>query len=457
MQLLELRSLLVAGWLLVGAGCHAPADSAAPNIVIVVIDTLRADHVSHYGYARDTGRGLDPFASHSILFEKAYATSSWTGPSTVSILSGLTPSHHWAAFIDRASVPKPTSLAETLRGKGWRTGAISANWAVSEAAGFARGFDWFVEARGAGSPYPDVGRVLTLAARWISRSPKPFFLYLQPMNVHGPYFVPPRHESSLLGRQPPRRFVYWQGPMREAMSGKLEARREVDDAYLQSLTDQYDSAIRYTFDRLGEFFAKLESMGVYDDTLIIVTADHGEELFDHGGFSHGFSLHEELVRVPLYLKPPGSRSGGRVDELVSVIDIAPTVLDAVGYAAITKLDGVSLLQMRERSGQQAVERDVAFQVQWPKRCTARGIRSGRHKLLRIEENYEGVRDEVRLFDLIGDPQEKTNLAETNSGLVAELSRRLDRLVDDDAGRRGPLPQQLFEGVDVQALRTLGYL
>lgn len=456
MRRCDARPLVVVGLLLAAAGCRAPADLAGPNVVIVVVDTLRADHVSHYGYSRDTGRGLDRFASHSILFENAYATSSWTGPSTVSILSGLTPARHWAAFIDPASVSKPPSIAETLREKGWRTGAISANLAVSKSAGFARGFDWFVEAHGA-SPYPDVGRLLTLAARWISRSRRPFFLYLQPMNVHGPYLVPPRDEAALLGREPSRGFVYWAGPMREAMSGKLEARRAVDDAYLESLADQYDSAIRYTLDRLGEFFARLERMGVYDETLIIVTADHGEELFDHGGFSHGFSLHEELVRVPLYVKPLGSRSGRRVEELVSVIDLAPTVLDAVGYAGVTKLDGLSLLQLRERSGDHAAERDLAFQVRWPKRCIAHGIRSGRHKLLRIEENYEGVRDEVRLYDLIDDPHEKKNLAATNSALAAELSRRLDRLVDDDAERRSPLPRQLFEGVDVQALRALGYL
>jgi arylsulfatase A-like enzyme len=435
---------------------------ARPNVVLVVIDTLRPDHLNHYGYARPTAAALDSFAAEATRFEEAFSPSSWTAPSAASLHTGLLPSRHRLAEYGAGLNAEVVTLAETLRAAGWHTVGHSFNPHVSRKTGFAQGFEDFDDFAGGPLSYPDVSVMVDRVAAWLDDAPEtPFFLYLQPMNTHGPYRVPPSAEAALLGRAPSREFRYYGLLMADILRrGGMSRRAEVTPAYLQSLIDQYDTAIRYTADQISRVFAMLREAGLYDRSLIIVTADHGEELFDHGGFSHGYSLHSELVHVPLYVKLPGQHQSSSVRARASLTDLVPTVLDVLGLPRPDPTDGVSLRALLPGAPPTALpwpERVLVHEVTWTDRCVARAIVSGHHKLIEVERNYEGRGDEILLFDVERDPAEHTNLASSRPEVVdrlqAELAQTMVRAKATAIGRAEIVIREL----DQERLRALGYL
>ncbi|UCE85520.1 MAG: sulfatase [Deltaproteobacteria bacterium] len=437
------------------------ARSQPPNVILVVIDTLRADHLSHFGYALPTATGLDAFAGHATRFTRAYPPSSWTGPSTASIFTGLFSARH---RVDRAGTrlsDEFDTLAEVLARNGWHTVGYSLNHNVSTKTGYHQGFDRFDDFLGGSTAYPHIEEMIGDLAQWLERGPRqPFFLYLHPMNTHGPYRVPPDRQTALLGRRPSRAFSYYRGHMGGITSGReLERRARVSDAYVASLVEQYDTAIRYTTDELGRLFEMLKRQGLYDDSLIIVTSDHGEELFDHGGFSHGYSLHEEVLRVPLYVKLPRQRETRTVRARVSVMDLYPTVLEALGIPVEGTLDGVSLLPLLRGSAEaaaRAADRTLLYQINWPKRCIARSIVSQQYKLIEIDWNYEGAGGQTRLYDLAADPRESVDLSGARPELLARLRGELDAAFRAFEDADAPVPANVLDELDAKRLEALGY-
>jgi arylsulfatase A-like enzyme len=281
------------------------------------------------------------------------------------------------------------------------------------------------------------------------------------MNTHGPYRVPERHRASLLNRPASREFSYYRGPMAAITSGQDLARRaRVPASYVKSLVEQYDTAVRYTTDKLAEVFEALRERGLYDGSLIIVTSDHGEELFDHGGFSHGYTLHEEVLRVPLYVKLPFQREARSVPVRASLMDIHPTVLDALGVRLPNPVDGTSLLPLLrgERRTDAGLERrPLLQQIDWEKRCVARSMLAGRFKLVEIERNYEGLRSETRLYDLGADPRETRNLASQHPDMVARLRREMREAFERYEVEGSVEPENVLDELDAERLRALGYL
>jgi arylsulfatase A-like enzyme len=451
---------VLAGALLLAslAGVMVVAEQPArrPDVILVVVDTLRADHLSHYGYGRPTGGGLDAFAGRATRYTQAYAPSPWTGTSTASIFTGLFATRHGVRRPGDRLDDELTTLPEILHEQGWHTVAHSLNVNVSKKTGYAQGFDLFNDFLGTTTDYPHIDAVLERVDRWLDARPeRPFFLYLHSMNTHGPYRVPEDHRRSLLGREPSRDFVYYGSLMASITSGRsLPRRREVGPAYLASLVDQYDTAVRYTSDALGELFADLARRGLYDDALVIVTSDHGEELFDHGGFSHGYSLHGEVLRVPLYVKLPRQREGAVVDARVSLMDLAPTILQALGIDATAAFDGLPLPATTEAGA----ARSLLHVSDWKKRCVGRALLSGRYKLIELESNYEGLRNATRLYDVEADPAETLDLAAHKPELVAQLRRELeDAFARAQSGHGQVVPANVLEDMDRERLKALGYL
>jgi arylsulfatase A-like enzyme len=431
-----------------------------PNVVLVVIDTLRPDHLNHYGYDRLTAPAFDGLAAKATRFDEAFSPSSWTLPSAASLHTGLLPSRHGVTRSGGGLNAEVVTLAEALHAAGWYTIGHTFNGYVSRATGFAQGFDLFDDFLGTWKTYPDASVMVDRVGTWLGEHPqRPFLLYLHVMNTHGPYRVPSPAKAALLGRPPSRTFHYYGPLMTDIVRGRrLAARAEVSPAYLESLTEQYDTAIRYTTDQLGRVFAMLQAAGLYDPSLIVVTADHGEELFDHGGFSHGYSLHRELVHVPLYVKLPGQHRGAATRARVSLVDIFPTVLDVLGLPPPTVTDGRSLRPLLLGSGSAALQPDrtLVHEVDWPARCVARAIVSGPHKLIELRRNYEGRRDEVLLFDVERDPGEHTNVAAAHPELVGRLRADLARIMARErataVGRK-----VVVRDLDQDRLRALGYL
>jgi arylsulfatase A-like enzyme len=275
------------------------------------------------------------------------------------------------------------------------------------------------------------------------------------MNTHGPYRVPADHRRSLLGREPSRDFVYYGSLMASITSGRsLLRRREVGPTYLASLVDQYDTAVRYTSQALGELFADLERRGLFDDALVIVTSDHGEELFDHGGFSHGYSLHGEVLRVPLYVKLPRQHEGAVVDARVSLMDIAPTILQALGIEPTASFDGLPL----PASSEAGPDRSLLHVSDWKERCVGRALLSGRYKLIQLDSNYEGLRNTTRLYDVEADPGETLDLAHRKPELVTEMRRQLEAaFARAQSGSKQVAPANVLDDMDRERLKALGYL
>ncbi len=424
-----------------------PYRKTGGDVVIVVLDTLRADHLSQYGYPLDTSPALAAFAATATRYTQAWAPSPWTVPSTAAILTGLHPLRHQLRHPGDVLPEAIDTLPEMLRREGWHTAAYSYNVSVSPKHALDQGFDQFTRNTGKVLGYPNAGRMTRAAKAWVAEQTEPFFLYLQPMNCHGPYKVPSERRSAVLGHTPSTAFEYYGPMMRKILKeGRLAAREKVTGAHLSSLQEQYDTAIRYTTDEVAEVFDALRAAGRYDAATIVLTADHGEEMFEHGGFSHGYSLHREVLNVPLLVKLPGQTQAQEVNTPVTLMDIAPTVLVAQGLA-LPPLDGAPL--------DRAADRALVFDINWPRRIVGQALLEGGFKLLSIKQDYTGRKDTLLLYDTLLDPGETQDLSAEMPAKASEMSSRLSVLA---AGLAGSIePDNVLSEMDQAQLEALGYL
>lgn len=304
--------------------CAKPADPTPRDVVLIVLDTLRADHLSLYGYARATSPNLVRFARAAVTYEDAIAPGTWTTPSHASFFTGRWPSYHGAERVagDRTLAtpvnPDAPVLAELLRAQGMHTAAFVANTAyVARALGFDRGFDEFFD------------RDLNVATQvrdafqaWISTQRGRFFVFMNILDPHEPYEPPRPYDTLFPGKRPEY------GPN---MTTLVFAGTKPTPEMIAHFVSQYDGEIALTDDALADVFAALKNAGRYDTALIIVTSDHGELLGEHGLAGHGQTPYEDLVRIPLVVKYPGSRRAGeRIARRVSATAVFATILASLG-------------------------------------------------------------------------------------------------------------------------------
>ena len=316
------------------------AESEVGNVLFLVVDTMRADHLASYGYEGSSTPNLDRFAEDAVRFDQAFTNSSWTRPSFASILSGRLPSSHGVMAKSDALPDAVTTLPEALRTAGYSTAGYVTNFNVAPYFNFHQGFDQYVYLEpefvlGAddasaklllmqfirqriekmramqgevlpGTAYQDAETVNAAVTGWIDRQPaSPWFLFVGYMDPHDPYFAHP-YDGSGYARA---------------------AHQHPDPSEAAALRELYDGEIRYWDEELGKLLEGLRERGLYDALTIVVTSDHGEEFNEHGGFWHGTTLYDEQVRVPLFVKLPENRRGGTVvRHWVQSIDLMPTVL-----------------------------------------------------------------------------------------------------------------------------------
>lgn len=393
--------------LLLVAGCSSgdppdrsyAAPRSRPHILIYMVDTLRADHLGVYGWHRDTSPHLDRLAGDGVVFETAYAPSSWTRASVASLLTGLPPVEHGATSRRHRLPPRLKLVSEHLSGLGYRTHAVVTNPHVVEHWGFDQGFDRFVVLGTDDERWADVdaGRVnRELQDLLPGPEAPPTFLYVHTIDPHAPNDPVEPYDR-----------LFTEEPRPALRVGRLDP--GVDPAELENLVALYDAEIRYADDHFGELIEELRRRGVYDDTLIVFVSDHGEEHLDHGRGGHGQQLFEEVVRVPLVVKFPGGElAGRRVEVPASLLDVAPTVLRAAGDEVAPELDGIDLARMA-REPSEAAGRPLFLDLELRRYDdtlhVARGVVYRGHKYI------EEVLPEPRrmLFDLASDPGEKRNL------------------------------------------------
>jgi arylsulfatase A-like enzyme len=450
-----------------------------PHIVLIVVDTLRADHLSQYGYPLATSPALEALASMSTRFTRAYSPSSWTVPSTASVHLGVHPARHRTIYRGAALNPKLDTLAEMLKAKGYETFGVSHNINVSRTTRYHQGFETFLDTRGTIGSYPDVSKMVAATTEWLAAREKekrrrPFFLYLQPMNCHGPFKVPEESRSRLLSRPPAKGFKYYDRVMRRIMwRGLVLERQKIGEPYLTSLREQYDTAVRYTTDQLGLILGALQKSGRLDDSLVVLTSDHGEELFDHGGFTHGYTLYDEVGRVPLWIKMPNQRVSATSETLVSLMDIYPTVRELVGGTSRQSLDGLSLQPLFRGTQKGALadggnasppavfdDRGLVTQIMWRPRGIIKALLRRQYKYIDIGKDYTRRGPYQQLFDLRKDPGEEKDLASADTARAESMREELKRRWTDyakNAFERPPNVMKQLKEEALKALKALGYM
>jgi len=346
----------------------AAPDDAPINVLLVSIDTLRADHVSLYGYPRPTTPALDAWAAKSgVVFENAFAQAPWTLPSHVSMLTGLDPLQHGVNY----ELPIPAELpllAERLRDAGYATAAITGGVYLHPRWGFDRGFDRYYYWHADGGPsqtreFDDGAERARVYLR--QHAGDPFFLFLHTYAVHSPYWHRPEYLAQIdgpplpepprnvnlhpIGKAESRAFVHVHEPRWHGPNAPGQPRLVAGE--LPAMVRLYDAGIRYADERLGAVLAELDALGLAERTLVIVTSDHGEMMGEHGEFSHA-SLRDPVMRVPLVIGLPSRFPGGRrVAAQVRSIDIAPTVMATLGLPPLADIQGVSLLPWLTGTGE----------------------------------------------------------------------------------------------------------
>jgi arylsulfatase A-like enzyme len=457
------------------AAAFSGTATGRPNVLLLTLDTVRADHTSLGGYNRDTTPNLRRFSQDAVVYSNVSAVGDQTLSTHASIFTGLYPRQHGAVpfalpgaedgRLLAASIP---TLAEVLKANGYATmGLVANSILLTRSWGLARGFQVYDVHSVIPIEQPDTAylRVIarTLLERFVAtqefdrifrrseeinedaftfldavkRKGISFFLFLNYMDAHAPYVPPPPFDRKFPSNDP-------------ALTGEryqeLDAKK-LTPAERQALVSQYDGGIAYEDQQVGRLLDKLKKLDLYDNTLILIAADHGEHLGDHRLLFHANSVYQSLIHVPLIIKYPGSRKPSVVHAPVSQIDFMPTILTAIGITTPSSLPGLDLQTINEASPRVLVS--VSYE--------ARGITNQRETAL-IAEPFKFVDSTLgtrAIYNLDRDPQEKINLYRADAALTRSLRGYLSEWLRTVHTFRPP--QANIDSESIERLKSLGYL
>lgn len=370
-----------------------------PNVLIVLIDTLRQDHVGCYGYERATSPNLDALACDGIRFSGLTPPASWTRPSVATLMTGVFPNTHGAQ--DRVDKRRPglPTLAARLRAAGYETQGFVTNLHCLPLWNMGTEFGRYVNVRSEEWQVSEKDETaVTAVLSAMETASEPWFFYVHLMSPHSPYTPPASYAAQ---------FAHVQA------AGGAEAQKH------QTAVDLYDAEIAYADAQIGRLWAALKQSGRYDDTLIVALSDHGEEFWEHGGVDHGKTLFEEQLRVPFIMKLPGGAHAGETrDGLIEMADVTPTMLDMLGVPAAPTFEGRSFRSLLE-SGGGSPDR-IAFAELHLDGAAMRAVKTDALKY--IEDRRADV---LSWYDLALDPGERAPLAVApaeGSALFSHLRR-----------------------------------
>jgi arylsulfatase A-like enzyme len=446
-----------------------PRDTNLPDIVFVSIDSLRFDHLGCYGYARETSPTIDKMAAEGAKFTQAVSTTSWTLPSHAAMFTGLYDTSHGVISTRTHLGENFVTLAEALKDAGYQTAGFYGGPYLHPTFGLDQGFDTYRSCMSRVPQTPDSTsakkiseetnarvksahvdvtgpRTTAEVGRWLEHiDGTPFFLFLHLWDVHYDYIPPARYIKIF---DPDYRGTI----TGQVLDNDLTLSPDMPARDLQHLIALYDSEIRFTDDTLRNIFDLLDQRGRFAETLIVITADHGEEFFDHGGLGHGKTLFDEMIRVPLILRWPGQIPAGlEIEDQVRLVDLMPTLLALAGASKPIESQGRDispLLRGEKMPPEPALSELLIFD------SGHRALRSNRQKLI-----TEKTGD--RYYDLVADPLEQAPQT-ANQTIAINFKKQLNAIVS----RARLLKTRLGQADDLETaidpmlcrrLRALGYL
>ncbi len=437
------------------------------NIILVSIDTLRADHLGCYGYGRNTSPNIDDLASHSAVFLNAYSLSPWTLSSHVTMMTSLIEAHHQVSREFEKINPSLMTLADALRKSGFYCSAVTGGGYVSYLYGFSKGFNQYIQQNEGIWKNASAGWTFNEASHWIHENKdKNFFLFIHTYQPHTPYNCPQPYNTMFLDKDAKWRTIDYFRHLGGA-EGIFNSHSEKEK---KNIIDLYDSEIRFTDEELIKpLIQELKELGIYKRTMLVFTGDHGEEFYDHGSWFHGHSLYNEMLKVPLIIKFPNNKfAGWNIKNTVRLTDIMPTILDEIDIETDgLQLDGKSLLPVLK--GKEKKERvfvaykaENVFDSHIPEKFA---INSGRYKLILNKKMPDKdisffttappFTGEFELYDLYADPFEKNNVAEKMPAVVSQILEEMELIYAKSERRE--IYKVRIEGEVRERLKSLGYI
>jgi len=420
------------------------------NVILITIDTLRPDHLSCYGYNRITSPSIDRIASEGVRYDNVFCQLTSTTPSHCSILTGLSPATHGVLANWEPLPPEFNTLAEILKGTGFRTGAVVSNWSLKKERGLDQGFDFYDDFL----PEQELNRPLFFkkdpedttksALEWLDKNKeKPFFLFINYMDPHGPYTPPPPYNNAFAVSRTSATEVLPFSEKNDAPHAIPAYQRLGEATNPAYYVSQYDGEIQYTDYWLGKLIEKIKDWGLLDTTLIIVTSDHGESLGEHDYyFMHSNLTYKEQASVPLIIRfPPLFRAGKVVHTRIEGMDLMPTILQVCGISYKGKVEGQSFLRVEKEKNSNPVT-----------------VLSESARMISVyKEPWELVileKKPIELYNLTLDPLEKRNVLETSD---PETQQSLFSIAAKYFNQPRSNKKSNIKEEDKETLRSLGYI
>ncbi len=420
------------------------------NILIYLVDCLRPDYLPFFNHQKNIAPRMEEFSEDSIIFKNAIAQGSWTRVSVGSLFTGLHPFAHRAITLKSGLADELTTLAEVLERAGYHTIGISSNAGIKPYFNFHQGFQFFKYHSNLSGGISD--KLNEYAIAELRKKKTPYFLYLHTMDLHRPYKLKEEFTPSF----PPE--------TEDDKSQMVSVRRDGKILYsvnLKQVLAMYEAAIRQNDKSFGDLIDELKKLDLYDDTLIILMADHGDEFYEHGNFAHGKTLYQEVIHQLLVIKLPGQLNAGRIiHENVQTIDVFPTFLDLIGEPIPSYLSGKSLksLLLSSATLESPLHDEIFSETGYDLNLKAMTV--GHWKLIHKAKDWIDNPDEYELFDLKNDPEEKNDLFLRNPIASDYLKRRLKswalsqeklaKLVKGDV-------EKVLTKKEIEELRALGYI
>lgn len=440
-----------------------------PNIILISIDTLRADHLGCYGYKRDTSPNIDSFAKEAIVFKNAYSSTAWTLPAHVSLFTALSTNKHNVYLSFQKIPPNIKLLTNYLRQKQYYTAAFTGGGYVGYNYGFGKGFDFYkdFDTKGDLALCSDEADILyKLAEKWLEKNQnKKFFLFLHTYQPHDPYLNPSNLKKLFSNKNDKWNEIF----LSRIFANVNRYQTNFSEQEKNNIINLYDSEIRYTDEYfIKPLLKKLKDLNLYDNSLIIILSDHGEEFYDHNSWLHGHTLYNEAIKIPLIIKfPKKSIKNKEINTTVNLIDLMPTILDYsdISYKSTT-IDGKSLLEIVK--GKNKRDRtfisDLAFNDIKNIYPIAVTTKMNNYKLIahilvqspHINKIYY-KNFYIELFDIQKDPKEKNNLMRYSTyypiadSMLLSINNYLSNIKIKDIDNV-KIDQELYE-----RLKALGYI